>query len=193
MSRSEDWQNWLKETDSELYQMLIDVINQRKGCSSNSEVMMKIYKGLYDRGLGEEFEVFITKRYSWIIEKSTTGIKRPPRRLQDAPKMWKKQRKVSDVSSMNKHKVFRSYRPDLLQFPHKYIIVNDPSKICQEVEDFVRDKIGVDWIIIEDHAYIEYFPAQYADICEQISPETRDVHCYRMRQAQEEENAPHAR
>jgi len=179
MARSEDWQEWLRSTDLELFQLLDDTLKKRKGCKTTKEAMMKIYKQVYQKGHGEAFETFIGRRYPWMASGGT-------KRQEKAPSEARRPKTIADLAPKNTHLVFKSYRPNLLTFPQKCIIVDNPSVLQHRVQEFLEDKVGADYIIIDDHAYVEYFHHKYSDVVGKVTAESRDIHCYRMKLAQGE-------
>jgi hypothetical protein len=174
LSSSTDFRNWLKSTSQSLYDELIN--NPKKNCKSKQEKMTEIYKKLYDGNFGPALEEFMSKRFSYMIESSSQQTKN----VSHKPKL------IDHIENLNKHEVFKKYRPDLLSFPHKRIIVGDPSKLPNLVKEFIVDKIGIDYIIIDGHAYIEYFARRYSDIAERIKKEDREIWAYRQRIQQNE-------
>lgn len=183
LSRSEDFQVWLKATAEDLYEDLKVVVDSSKGCRANSNKMMDIYFHLNDRGLEPYLITFLKRRFPWIIK--------------DAPKKTSQQNKliktvkveqqikglqtVRDWTTLNKHNVFRIYRPDILAFPQKFIIIDSPNILYDRVQKFIQNKLAVDYLLIENHAYIEYFDTRYAAVIDKIPRETRDIYKYRLK------------
>ena len=185
LSSASDWRNWLKSVALDLYDGLVN--NQKKGCKANQEKMVEIHRALIQRGLQSKLETFIRQRFPYVIEEddhATLNVLKPSK--PDAPS----KPVAGHIENMNKHKVFRSYRPDILSFPHRYIIVGNPSTLKERVREFTFDKVGVETLIIEDHAYIEYFHKRYSDVVEKIPQENRDIWIYRQKMKQGKPNAP---
>lgn len=184
LSSSSDWRAWLKSVALDLYDGLVNA--PKKGCKANQEEMIKIHQALIKRGLQSKLETFIRQRFAYVIDEddhSTINVLKPAKALEPAKPV------VGHIESMNKHKVFRSYRPDILSFPHRYIIVGEPSTLKERVKTFIYDKVGVDTLIIDDHAYIEYFHKRYSDVVEKIPQENRDLWIYRQQMKQGKSNA----
>lgn len=179
LSSAPDFRNWLKSIAPDLLDSLIN--NPNKGCKANQEKMIEIHRILYDRKLEKQFEDFIGKRYPYLVikdnYKTSTPSFKPAAALVATPV-------EGHIEGMNKHGVFRHYRPDLLTFPHKYIMAGNPDTLQERVKRFIVDKLGVDYIILDDYAYIEYFPRRYADIINQIKPEDREIYSFRKRMEQ---------
>lgn len=184
LSSATDFRNWLKGIAPELYDDLVNA--PAKGCRAKSERMIQIKEKLYTVGKGLELEAFIQRRYPYMIEQSPSPVKEVPKQylevIKSKPSTEPKQ--IDHIDSLNKHKVFRRYRPDLLTFPHKYIIVGDPATLPELIKAFTLDKVGVDSVIVDDHAYIEYFTKRYSDIAEKIKQEDREIWAYKQRQKQ---------
>ena len=86
---------------------------------------------------------------------------------------------------MNKHGVFKSYKPGILSFPHKLILVDSNSEqLVKRVKDFLADKVKIDYLIIGDTAYIEYLMKKYEDILHQIPQNAREIEQFRRKMAQ---------
>jgi hypothetical protein len=179
LSGAPDFRNWLKTIAPDLLDALVN--NPNKGCKANQEKMIEIHRALYDRKLENQFETFIKKRYSYLIVTDNTKPSSPTFRPATVPVSTPT---PGHIEGMNKHGVFKHYRPDLLTFPHKYIMAGNPETLQARVKKFIVDKLGIDYIILDDYAYIEYFPRRYADIISQIRPEDREIYAYRKRMEQ---------
>jgi len=180
LARHADWQAWLKIVAPKLLQDLENTINSHKGCRANSNKMMDIYHDLYKTGHGKKFEDFITQRFPWLIEDQT---KPTPSQIKKKITTIKKKGYISqpnptNYNELNKHKVFNFYRPNILSFPQKLILTGD--NLFDRVHDFIKNKIGVDYIILDDTAYIEYFEQKHTDVVDKIPRTSRDIYKYRQ-------------
>ena len=185
LSSATDWRNWLKSVALDLYDDLVNAPS--KGCRANQEKMIGIQHTLIQRGLQAKLEAFLRKRFPYVIDEddhATINVLKPTK----VPPPTKPV--AGHIETMNKHKVFRNYRPDILSFPHKYIITGNPATLKERVKDFTFDKVGVDTLIIEDHAYIEYFHKRYSDVVEKVPKENRDIWIYRQKMKQGKPHAP---
>jgi hypothetical protein len=176
LSSSSSFRNWLKNQAADLYDLITNT--QLKGCRSKQEKMIDIKNKLYERGKGQLLEAFIKDNYPYMIDNFKEKQEKQQKQivLTNKPQI--------DRSEINKHSVFKTYRPDLLTFPHKYIIIDDQKTILSKVKDFIKDKVGVDYIIIDDHAYIEYFNKRYSDVVSKIKSEDREIWQYKQRKNQ---------
>ncbi|MEM3097469.1 MAG: hypothetical protein QXU32_01950 [Nitrososphaerales archaeon] len=141
--------------------------------------MITIYNELHTRGLGDKLIAFIKERFPYMVQ---TIPDQQPNVVKDKPPLPHKQ--LTHIEDLNKHGVFAHYRPDLLTFPQKYIMVGEPDKLPDMVQQFIRDKVGVDYIIIDNTAYIEYFHKKYSDIAAKINPEDREIAIFRRKMQQ---------
>lgn len=169
------FKNWLTKIAPDLLDRLLN--NPKKGCKSRQEKMIEIHKELYVRKLGDRLEKFVQEQFPYMIQV-----------LPDAPKpsasktiAMPKAQQITHIEDLNRHGVFKHYRPDLLTFPQKYIIVGEPAVIADMVRNFIHDKVGVDHIVIDNTAYIEYFHKRFSDVAGKIKPEDREIWAYRQR------------
>lgn len=180
LSRSKDWQTWLNSEAPDLHDNLQETIRKGTGCRANSNKMMEIYFELLKRNKQKNLETFLQRRFPWMIKTPTK--QRPSKRT--APPVIS-QTNSRDWESLNKHKVFASYRPDILSFPRKLIIVDNHKKLYNRVQRFIINKLAADYLIIENYAYIEYFEPKDAGIIDKIPRERRDIYKYRQKMAQD--------
>jgi len=185
LSRSLDWQTFLNDIAPDLCRDLKRTIKTSKGCRSNSNKMMNIYFELDRRGLKDDLEVFLKRRFPWIIKKTGPTRQATQQMAKKAQVQLAAKKTTKDYGSLNKHGVFRIYRPDVLSFPQKLILVGSPETLHNNVQEFVKSKLAVDYIIVEGHAYIEYFDAKYASVVDKISRESREIYKYRQKISQQ--------
>lgn len=181
LARNQDWHKFLEATAPDLFKELIGFLRTATGCRSVKAKMMAIYQKLYQRGKGNDFENLMRRRFPYIIKSDDSPPKPPPKPV--AKKVITK--KVVTEEELNKHGVFRIYKPNILTFPHKLIIVDkDHTSLMAKVKDFLRDKIEIDYLIIEDRAYIEYLLNKYKDAEDKLDVRSLEISQYRMREMQ---------
>lgn len=181
LSRSEDFQNWLQATAKDLHHDLLTVVGSAKGCRANSNKMMDIYFELNARGLEPNLITFLKRRFPWVVKEVYAPKKTEQVKQIRVEQQVARQTVAKDWEQLNKHKVFKRYRPDILSFPQKYIIIGNPDSLFEQVQTFTNDKLAVDYLVIEDHAYIEYFEMKYAAVIDKIPRENRDIYKYRWK------------
>ena len=180
LSRAKKWKDWLNTIAPNLLQNLNDLHKQGKaGCRANQEIMLKIRGDLYKNGHGNAFETFITSTYPQLIKKSA---------IAPTKKNIERISKFVSEEEYNKHKIFKSYRPSLLTFPHKYIICGPNDILEKRARLFVRDKVAYDYLIIEDRCYIEYFEKKYASEALRFPKNKREIFVYRQKLKNEASN-----
>ena len=181
LSRSEDFQRWLEVTAKDLHEDLMTVVHTARGCRANSNKMMDIYFELNSRGFEPHLITFLKRRFPWVIKEHAPVLKRDEVKQIKVDQQVRRAAITKDWTSINKHAVFTTYRPDILSFPQKFIIIDDPNALYDRIQKFVQNKLAVDYIMIEDHAYIEYFDLKYAAVVDKIPRENRDIYKYRWK------------
>lgn len=176
LSSSTLFRNWLKKASLQLYDLIVNT--QSKGCRSKQEKMIEVKNKLYAMGKGPDLEEFIRTNYPYMV------LKDEPTKAKLPQSITVTEKQTNHIENINTHKVFKTYRPDLLTFPHKYIIVDNPQSLQDKINAFIKDKVGVDYLIIDDHAYIEYFNKRYSDVVSKIKDEDREIWQFRKRNNQ---------
>ena len=189
ISRSKDWQNWLKEIDADLHDELLEVVSKR-GCRAITKLMMDIYRSLIKDGHRDSFETFMKRRFPYMIT-DDREVRRRSHEIEEYNKdnFKNKEPKIIQpkIRSAENIEIFKDYRANILSFPQRLILDGDIETLESRVKKFIADKSGTDYIIVNDKAYIEYFLPQYKDIVEKIPIERREIHAYRMKMKQSEE------
>lgn len=170
LANDAQWHNWLSITAPDLSKRLKDHLKNSKSCRSNKEVMHIIRAEISKRNLNKDLISFLRRAFPLalkaIVDETPKRESQPPQKSED----------------LNKHKIFKSYKPLLLTFPHKIIIVDDnPETLRKTVRKFLKTKIYSDTIIVEDRAYVEYFESRYKKEAEQIKEHDREIYQYRRR------------
>lgn len=185
LARTPEFRTWLKSTSSDLEDYLAQA-SPVGGCKARADRMVHVYNRLYETGKGEIFENFIKERFPYVIDKNV-GASIDPHKYMTAIQKKVAPAPIPSIQSeagkaLDIHGVFKIYKPDILTFPQKRIIVNsDRTQLDAQVNTFVMDKFGVDTLIIGDRAYIEYFEPRYKEVVSKIHPEKRDIYQYKQR------------
>ena len=174
LANDEHWQSWLETKAPDLYEELIKHLKISKSCRSNRELMGVIKRKLASRGFGTELIEFLRAFFPIILKiLPSEPPTRKPKRIEN---------KTVDLNNPNKHGVFALYKPYLLSFPHKKIIIdNDYESLRRKVRKFTKTKIYTDWIIIGDRAYVEYFESKFRPEAEKVPLETREINIYKRK------------
>lgn len=184
LSRSKDFQVFLKNLDSELYQSLINHLQLNEGCDSNKIKMSKIYRQIKKNGKELELLNFMKEKYPHMVVKTKEdSIKKP-----DKPNIKTKKMTAATPSElydkMNHHKVFDVYRPKLFFIPQRRIFVGPSRKdVLNSINRFVQFKLEVDYIILEGpelwHGYVEYFDVRFKDHIKKFDHSQKSITKYR--------------
>lgn len=165
ISKEAKWQDWLTSVSPDLGQELLAHLKESRSCRANNQKMREIQERLVKRGVGSRLLQFLQVEFPFAIEIIDKPIQH--KTMQALP--------MSDT-------VFEFYDPHLLSFPQKMVLKNESLEaLRQSVMEFCVGKVGVDYLIIGDAAYIEYFKLKYAIEAEQISLVEREIYKYRLR------------
>ena len=138
-------------------------------CRANSEKMVKIQKDLEQRGHGEDLVSFFKKQFPFVIEELV------------GPKMVQSLPPRGNIITKD-DKVFKNYNHELLTFPQRIIIESlDKDVLLEDVRQFSIGKVGVDYIIVDNRAYIEYFRLKYAPEARMVKSSDREIYQYRKK------------
>jgi len=157
LARNQDWLSWLTEHAPDLCQQLMQ-INQQSGCKPVRAHMDGLIDILLERGLHDELEMFLIHYFPFMVRNKPSNSTTWP----------------------FKNEVFGFYNHRILTFPRRMILCHDDiNELNRRIENFTRDKLGVDFVIVDRCAYIEYFERQHRDIMIKIKPEDREVYRYK--------------
>jgi hypothetical protein len=166
LSTDQTFHKWLEDVDKEVYAGLQVHLKRNPGCRANKEYMKMVRRQLSANDLNDELIKFLRDYFPTVLK----------------PIIEPRENNKIDLSELNKHGVFRIYRPHILTFPHKYIIVDsDLEQLKKKIVEFIKDKIGTDYIIIEDRVYIEYFEPRFKEEAETVPREVREIWLYKKR------------
>lgn len=160
---------WLSNISTPLYEHLLAHFKGGGGgsCRANTKIMAEIHQELQKTGKHTELIKFLQENYPQIIESRETPI-------------INKNNTVI-LATVKKNPVFKHYNAQLLTFPQKAILYNkDINRLSRDVKRFISDKLDVDYIIIGDRAYIEYFKYKYRDESGKIHKDKREIYQYRL-------------
>ena len=166
LSTDQTFHQWLEGVDQGIYVGLQVHLKRSPGCRANKEYMKMVRRQLSASGLNEELIKFLRDYFPTVLK----------------PIIEPKEEVKVDLSDLNKHGVFRIYKPHILTFPHKYIIIDvNREQLDKKVAGFIKDKIEVDYVIIGDRAYIEYFEPRFKEEANTVPEEIREIWLYKKR------------
>ena len=108
LSTDQTFHQWLEGVDQGIYVGLQVHLKRSPGCRANKEYMKMVRRQLSASGLNEELIKFLRDYFPTVLK----------------PIIEPKEEVKVDLSDLNKHGVFRIYKPHILTFPHKYIIID---------------------------------------------------------------------
>lgn len=170
LSNDYKWQGWLQSVSPTLHRELMQHLAQSKSCRSNQEKMQEIQKSLDGSNKLPAMIAFLKREFPQMIEEI--------REEKDGPAPIKS----TIVSGLEKNEVFSHYNPNLLTFPQRMVLENkDPEALKRDVKEFIVGKVGVDYLIIGDRAYIEYFKLKFIREASQVPITSRELYKYRLK------------
>jgi len=176
LSKQKDLQSFLSKVAPDLSDELIAHLQKVEGCSSNKKKMVEIYQTIMERGLENDVNEFVKKRYPHLIIKDKD----------DSPKQGNKPVFVDlSPNDANYHRVFKIYKPGMLLIPQRKILVcSDKRALRNKIINFCRSQLSTDYIILEGpkywHGYIEYLEKRYINEVDQIDKLNRPIFLYRQ-------------
>jgi len=170
LSKEAKWQSWLQSVSQELHDDLVAHLKSGPGCGANQAKMVEIQNKLERNGSLADMVRFLIKEYPFAVEKidDVDSVKEKF----DAPKVVNKIRQD----------VFAHYNPRLLSFPQKAILHDDDlDNLSRKVKVFCAGKFGVDYIIVDNVAFIEYFQMKYSKESVKVKDSDREIYKYRVK------------
>lgn len=185
LSKAKDFQVFLKNLDSVLYQELINHLQLNESCDSNKAKMTKIHAKIKQDGNEPELLEFMQERYPHMVVKSKN---KPDKEKPAKVKTKKISAATSDqlYEKLNHHKVFDIYRPNLFFVPQRRIIVG-PSRneVINSINNFVQSKLDTDYLVLEGpelwHGYVEFFDMRFRSHIKELNQNQRSIVKYRKK------------
>jgi len=165
LSTSDVFLRWLYDVDKKIHIDLIEHLRGGNGCKSNRNKMVQILKDLQNKGWEDRLTTFLRRNYPSVLKSEI----------------------VDDYNSLNIHGVFEYYDPTLATFPRRLIITDaDTGHITLKsaVINFCAQQAYCDHIFLDDRAYIEYLPPEFATLKDQIPAKNWQVVLYRRKNRQ---------
>jgi hypothetical protein len=182
LSRSKEFQVFLKKLDPKLYQELINHLQLNEGCDSNKDKMSKIHAQIKKDSKELELIEFMQERYPHMVVKTS----KKPQEVEPKTKVKKMVAATSNqlYDKMNHHKVFNIYRPKLFFVPQRRIFVG-PSRneVLNSINRFIRTKLDSDYLILEGpelwHGYVEFFDVRFREHIKKLDINQKSLVKYR--------------
>ncbi len=158
--------NWLQSYAPDLLDELQATI-KTGSCKSNSAKMQDILDKLEQRGKTPALIRFLNDVFPFVIEEIRKADIKP----------------VNLVFLIKNpvNSIFKFYNPYIVSFPQKVIFQNkDVEALKRIIQSFSAGKLAVDFIIIGDLGYIEYFKPKYAKEAKIFPESKREIVQYRL-------------
>ena len=170
LSKEAKWQSWLQSVSQELYDDLVVHLRSGAGCGANQAKMVEIQNKLEQSGSLSDMVKFLIKEYPFAVEK-----------VDDVDSV-KEKFDTPNVVEKVRQDVFSHYNPRLLSFPQKAILQDgDLDNLHRKVRVFCAGKFGVDYIVVGNLAFIEYFQMKYSKESGRVKDSDREIYKYRVR------------
>jgi hypothetical protein len=140
------WQDWLKNTTDEIYQIFIDRFSKSTGCSNNARIMMEILPLLKAAGLEAILFSFLGDYFPNIL--------------------------INDDEEESILPVEKYFYVKSITYPRRTVIEADTSSLNDELMKFLNGKIQYEFLIIRNRAFVEYLCIEDIEIKDSI-PESK--------------------
>ena len=128
LATSPSWQGWLHKFNSDIYADFMKRLQSSRGCGHNQQIMTDILKLVDSSGGNDNLIDFLKQNHPHVL--------------------------IDDGSKSVMVKVFDNYSPHILTYPRRLIIVG--GDLRGKVKQCLSDKIKSDFVIVDDHAFVEY-------------------------------------
>lgn len=145
LANSPSWQAWLYHYDAILFAKFVKKIRESRGCSQNTDVMIDTLKEIDQSKDGSEKLLdFISKNYPYmIVEESQSSV-------------------------LASDDIFGYFNPSILTYPHRLIFNGSKDELIDKAREFSKDKLKIDYVIINNKLYIEYLNNDEESLINQI-------------------------
>lgn len=152
--------DWLKLNYPDLHKDLVTHLRSSRSCTENREKMIEILGVIGKTSDGNNTLVsFLSEKFPYVIDIES-------------------QRKSTIVKEFSP--VFSGHVDGALTFPHRLVMRNtDRATLEIDVAGFCEGHIQCEYIIVNNNAYIEYIPSNYASLCDSIPDSNWMVKAYR--------------
>jgi hypothetical protein len=140
------WQQWLKETDENLYGVFIEKFRASKSCSNNARIMVDLLPDIEVAGLKEKLMEFLVINFPSAV--------------------------IRDENTEYIASIERYFTGNTLTYPRRTILLADNADINNMLLKFLDGKIQYEYMLAEGKAYIEYLNVEDIEVQGKI-PETK--------------------
>jgi len=140
------WQQWLKDTDENLYGVFIEKFRASKSCSNNARIMVELLPDIENSGLKDKLMNFLVVNFPNAV--------------------------IRDDNSEYITSIERYFTGNTFTYPRRTILIADNAEINNLLLKFLDGKIQYEYMLAEGKAYIEYLNAEDIEVQGKI-PETK--------------------
>jgi len=140
------WQQWLKDTDENLYGVFIEKFRASKSCSNNARIMVELLPDIENSGLKDKLMNFLVVNFPNAV--------------------------IRDDNSEYITSIERYFTGNTFTYPRRTILIADNAEINNLLLKFLDGKIQYEYMLAEGKAYIEYLNVEDIEVQGKI-PETK--------------------
>jgi hypothetical protein len=140
------WQQWLKDTDENLYGVFIEKFRASKSCSNNARIMVELLPDIESAGLKDKLMNFLVVNFPNAV--------------------------IRDDNSEYITSIERYFTSNTFTYPRRTILIADNAEINNLLLKFLDGKIQYEYMLAEGKAYIEYLNVEDIEVQGKI-PETK--------------------
>ena len=123
------WQQWLKDTDENLYSVFIEKFRASKSCSNNARIMVELLPDIESAGLKEKLMEFLVNSFPNAV--------------------------IRDENTEYISSIERYFTGNTLTYPRRTVLFADNAEINNLLLKFLDGKIQYEYMLAEGKAYIE--------------------------------------
>ena len=140
------WQQWLKDTDENLYSVFIEKFRASKSCSNNARIMVELLPDIESANLKEKLMEFLVNCFPNAV--------------------------IRDENTEYISSIERYFTGNTLTYPRRTILLADNAELNSLLLKFLDGKIQYEYMLAEGKAYIEYLNAEDIEVQGKI-PDTK--------------------
>jgi hypothetical protein len=140
------WQQWLKETDENLFGIFIEKFRTSKSCSNNAKIMVELLPDIEIAGIKDKLMEFLVNNFPNAI--------------------------IRDENTDYIASIERYFTGNTLTYPRRTILIAENTEINKLLLKFLDGKIQYEYMLAEGKAYIEYLNAEDIEVQGKI-PDTK--------------------
>lgn len=152
LATSAAWQSWLYNYNADIYKKFIRQLHESRGCSQNREIMQELLQLFRDNKWSDDLYKFISLNYPDMIMRENN-------------------------QKYEVDEIFGYYNPNLLTYPRRIILYGE--NLQQEIDDFIKDKLVSDSLILNGKGYVEYMLVKDKYIIDSVPTQNWKIRAYK--------------